>query len=147
MRQLILAILATVFLVSGCVSLHDLSTEITKAKETGKEGVVKVYPVDINQAWEISRAVFRWEKTDEIEEHRNENYMITSTGLKMVAFGSAMGVWIEPADFNQARITVITRRRVLSDTFTRLTESKFYERFDQGVIILKSGKKLPDFLH
>ncbi len=123
--------------------MQELTNEVISARNTGKEGVAKVYPVTKNQAWDITRAVFGWEKTDEIEEHPDGNYLITSTGMKMLAFGSVMGVWIEPVDSDNTRMTVITRRRVKGDIFTELTPSKFYERFDQGVKIVKSGKKLP----
>jgi hypothetical protein len=143
MKKYIILTLCTILLSSGCASLQDLTNEVINARNSGKEGVTKVYPVTENQAWEITRAVFRWEKTDEIVEHPDEGYLITSTGMKMLAFGSVMGVWIEPVDSDNTRITVIAKRRVNTDMFTNLTTSKFYERFDQGVNILKSGKKLP----
>ncbi len=135
--------LLTLSLTSGCVSFHELADDVVKARKAGNEGVIKTYPVDTNQAWDITLAVFRWEKTDEIEQHRDENYVITSTGMKMIAYGSVMGVWIEPEDSGSTRITVITKRRVQSDPFTRLTPATFYERFEQGVKIIKSGGELP----
>lgn len=143
MKRLVLVFLFTFFLLSGCVNLNELSREVIEAGKAGKDGVAKVYPVDTDQAWEITSAVFRWEKTDEIVEHRDENYVITSTGMKMVAFGSVMGVWIEPMDPNNTKITVITRRRVQKDSFTSLNASIFHEKFEQAVKIVKSGKKLP----
>ncbi len=141
-RHLIMA-LSVIFLMSGCASMQELTTEVMKARSTGTAGVTKVYPITEEQAWDVARAVFRWEKTDEVEENRKEHYMITSTGMKMVAFGSVMGVWIEPVDSKHTKLTVISMRRVASDTFTRLTVSRFYERFDEGLKIIKSGKKLP----
>ncbi len=143
MKKIALALFSIIFLATGCASLQELSHEVVKAGKAGNKGMAKVYPVDANQAWDITRAVFCWEKTDEIEEHRDENYVLTSTGMKMVAFGSVMGVWIEPADADNTRITVITKRRAQNDTFTKLTASTFHEKFVQGVNIVKSGKKLP----
>jgi hypothetical protein len=143
MKRLVLVFLSIFFLAIGCASYNELSREVVAAGKTGKDGVSKVYPVDADQAWEITSAVFRWEKTDEIVEHRDENYVITSTGMKMVAFGSVMGVWIEPVDPNNTKITVITKRRVQKDSFTNLTASIFHEKFEQAVKIVKSGKKLP----
>jgi hypothetical protein len=87
--------------------------------------------------------VFRWEKTDEIEEHREENYMITSTGMKMVAFGSVMGVWFEPVDSANTKVKVVTKRRVENDIFTNLNESTFFKRFEHGLKIVQAGRKLP----
>lgn len=143
MKKFVLILLSSFILVSGCASLNDLAKEVMKARQGGREGISKVYPVSTGEAWEITMAVFCWEKTDEIEEHRDENYVITSTGMKMVAFGSVMGVWIEPVDAEHTRITTITKRRVRSDCFTELTGPKFFKRFEQGVRIVKSGKKLP----
>ena len=142
MKIFVLILICPLFLLSGCASLNDLVKEVTSAKKDGNGGVAKIYPVNINQAWDITEAVFRWEKTDEIEEHRNENYVITSTGMKMVAFGSVMGIWIEPVDPNNTRVTVITKRRI-KDIFTRLTTSTFHERFEQGIDIVKRGEPLP----
>jgi hypothetical protein len=141
MKKLVLLI-TVFFLAAGCASLDELSGKVMEARETGREGLVRIYPVSNEEAWEITRAVFLWEKTDDVQERRDRNYCITSTGMKMVAFGSVMGVWIEPVDENNTRITVITRRRVDSDTFTQLTGPKFMKRFEQGVTIVKGGKKL-----
>ncbi len=135
--------LSVIFLVSGCASTQELASELIKARNSGKEGVAKVYPVSEDQAWDITKTIFRWEKTDEIEEHRNENYVIASTGIKTAAFGSVMGVWIEPVNSDHTTITVLTRQRVEGGTLTRLTVPEFFNRFDQGVKIIKSGKKLP----
>ncbi len=143
MGKLLVFALSVFLLMSGCASMQELKSEVIKAKDSGKEGVTRVYPVTDNQAWDITRAVFRWEKTDEIEEYKKENYVIAGMGMKMVAFGSVMGVWIEPVDAGHTMLTVVTKRRVAGDIFTRLTAPRFYERFEQGVKIIKSGKELP----
>jgi hypothetical protein len=132
-------------LTSGCVNLQELTREIIEARKAGQQGMEKVYPVTTYQACFITKSVFRWEKTDELAVHPEENYIITSTGMKMAAFGSVMGVWIEPVDSEHTKINVLTRRRVEWDLFTRLTAVKFYQRFQQGVTIVKSGKPLPEF--
>ena len=59
-----LSILA--FLLTGCASMND----VLNSKD---EGTVQVYPVDSDQAWEIAKTVFRWEGTDAIEEHKDQN--------------------------------------------------------------------------
>ncbi len=123
--------------------LNDVYKEVITAREEGNIGIAKVYQISTAQAWDITEAVFRWEKTDEVEEHRDENYVLTSTGMKMVAFGSVMGVWIEPIDPNNTKVTVITKRRAQRDRFTRLTESTFHERFAKGVQIIQKGEQLP----
>lgn len=143
MRRLFFILLSIFLLTSGCASMQELTDAVIKAKNTDNEGVVKVYPVDEEQAWDITRAVFRWEKTDEIRENHEEDYVIAGIGMKMVAFGSVMGVWFKPVDPGHTMLTVVTRRRAASDIFTNLTASRFYERFDEGVKIIQSGKELP----
>ncbi len=143
MKKLVFALFASLLMTSSCASLPELSDQVVQAKMVGNEGVTKVYPVSVNQAWEIAEAVFRWEKCDEVTENRQENYMITSTGMKMLAFGSVMGVWLEPIDESTTKVTVVTRRRVEKDFFTKLDAPTFFERFERGIEIVKEGKKLP----
>jgi len=143
MNKLLLAVLAVMMLTNGCASRQELSDSVIQERNAGKQGVTRVYPVPADQAWEITEAVFRWEKTDEVEKHCAENYVITSTGMKMLAFGSVLVVWIDPADSATTKVTVVTKRRVEDDAFTSLNESTFFERFEQGMKILMDGKKLP----
>lgn len=143
MNKPIMSILAVVFLLVGCASMQELSNDVMQQRKSETAGVTRFYPIPADQAWEISRAVFCWEKVDGVEEHREENYLITSTGMKMVAFGSVMGVWIEPVDSAGTKITVLTKRRVAKDTFTKLNDTTFFERFEQGLKIVQEGGKLP----
>lgn len=129
-----------IFLVlTGCVTLND----VVKAKEDGSEGTTRVYAVKTDQAWEIAKAVFRWEGTDAIEEHRTEGYMLTSSGMNLVSYGTVMGAWIEPVNQDNARVTVITKRRVATNLVTTLTEGTFHRRFAEAVEIVKKGQPLP----
>jgi hypothetical protein len=141
--KILLPVFLFIIFASGCASLQEVSSDVKRAGEAGIEGTIKTYPIDTNQSWDIAMSVFCWEKTDEIEEHRLQNYMITSTGMKMVAFGSVMGVWFEPVDSSNTKVKVVTKRRVENDIFTNLTESTFFERFEQGLKIVQAGRKLP----
>jgi uncharacterized protein YceK len=142
MIKTLLAIFAVMIMTSGCASLQDLKGEVLQARKSG-EGAMKVYPVSADQAWDITEAVFRWEKTDELEENRAENYVITSSGIKMAAFGTVMGVWIEPADKSNTKLTVITKQRGDCCILTNLTAPHFFKRFEEGVAIVRRGGKLP----
>ena len=42
------------------------------------------------KAWEISKAVFRWEGSNAIEEHRDQRCMLTSSGMNLVSWGAVM---------------------------------------------------------
>jgi len=127
----------TVFLMfAGCQTLGD----VVKAKG---EGTSKVYHITADQAWTIAMTVFRWEGTDAIEEHRAEGYMLTSTSPGIGTYGTVMGAWIDPITESQTQVTVVTKRRVVTNIITSLTEGMFHRRFAQAVEIVKAGKPLP----
>ena len=129
----------TVMVLSGCATMGD----VVNAKDTGAEGLARTYPVTADQAWDIAKTVFRWEGSDAIEEHKSEGYMLTSSGMNLVSYGTVMGAWIEPVDKANTKVTVVTKRRVQTNLFTTLTEETFQRRFAQGVDIVKKGQALP----
>lgn len=143
MKKLLLAMLAAMIVTSGCASTRELSDAVIQERKSGKQGVTREYQVSANQAWEITDAVFRWEKTDEVVKNLDENYAITSSGMKMAIFGSVLGVWIEPLDRNSTRLTVLSKNRNDRFVLTGLTPNHFLERFDQGVDIVRRGGQLP----
>jgi hypothetical protein len=122
----------------GCATMND----VVKAKNKGK-GTTKDYPVTSEQAWEISKTVFRWEGSDAIEEHKDKGYMLTSSGMNMVSYGTVMGAWIESITKKSSRVTVITKRRLSINIATTLTETTFHKTFAQAVEIVKKGQPLP----
>jgi hypothetical protein len=122
--------------LGGCATMGD----VVKAKD---EGTSKVYPVNSEQAWMIAKVVFRWEGADAIEEHKDEGYMLTSSGMNFVSWGAVMGAWIDPVDKDNTKVTVVTKRRISTNVATTLTEATFHKRFAQAVDIVKAGKTLP----
>lgn len=140
LKKIIAAIFVMALIsVSGCASMND----VVRAKEAGTEGVTKTYSVAPDQAWEIAKTVFRWEGSDAIEEHKNEGYMLTSSGLNGYSYGAVMGAWIKPINKDGSEVTIITKRRVQTDLFTTLTEETYHKRFAQAVEITKRGNPLP----
>lgn len=131
--------LSFVALLSGCATMND----VVRVKEDGSEGTTMVYPVTADQAWEISKTVFRWEGSDAIEEHKDHGYMLTSSGINLVSWGTVMGAWIDPVDKYNTKVTVVTKRRVTMNIATTLTEGTYHKRFAQGVEIVKKGQPLP----
>lgn len=126
--------------MAGCATMQD----VVKAKQNGSEGTVKTYNVNEAQAWEIAKTVFRWEGSDAIEEHKEQHYMLTSSGMNLVSYGAVMGAWIEPTDKpSDTKVTVVTKRRVAMNIATTLTESTFHRRFAQAVEIVRKGQPLP----
>src|SRR5262245_5059811 len=101
--------------LAGCATLRDVVLEKDREGRT-----VQVYPVDTDQAWKIALTVFRWEGSDAIEEHRDQGYMLTSSGMNFVSAGAVMGAWIEPAGRDQTKVTVVTKRRMATNIATTL---------------------------
>jgi hypothetical protein len=135
----VIVFLLCVVVVNGCATLDD----VVRAKEAGSEGTTKVYPVNADQAWEISKTVFRWEGAEAIEEHRDQGYMLTSSGMNGLSWGTVMGAWIEPLDKNNTRVTVVTKRKATINVATTLTETTYHNRFAQAVELVKKGRVLP----
>ncbi len=137
MRYIILVCVLS--MLTGCMtSMSDILT----ARQNG-EGETKTYAVPMNQAWEISKSVFRWEKTETIEEHQLEGYMLTSAGQNMISAGAVIGAFFEKVDTANTKVTIITKRRMATNLATGLTEGTYHKRFQQAVDILKEGKQLP----
>jgi hypothetical protein len=122
--------------VAGCATMGD----VVKDKSAGTS---HIYLVTGDQAWDIAKAVFRWEGSDAIEEHRPEGYMLTSSGMTLVSYGAVMGAWIESVARAETKVTVVTKRRLAMNVATTLTESTFHKRFAQAVDLVKAGKPLP----
>ena len=131
--------LVAVLALAGCATMQD----VVRVKESGTEGTVQTYHVSESQGWNIAKAVFRWEGADAIEEHRDQHYMLTSSGMNLVSAGTVMGAWVEPVDADSVKVTVVTKRRIQTNIATTLTENTFQKRFAQGVEIVSQGKPLP----
>jgi len=132
----IFSLLIVMAWLAGCATMGD----VMKSKD---KGTAKVYPVNADQAWEICRTVFRWEGADAIEEHRDQGFMITSSGVNLASWGAVMGAWVDPIDENNTKITVVTKRRIQINVATTLTETTLHKRCAQAVEIIKEGEPLP----
>ncbi len=134
-----LAAIVFLAIMSGCATMSD----VQRVKEEGSEGTVKTYPVSADQAWDIAKTVFRWEGADAIEEHREEGYMLTSSGPDLVSLGAVMGAWIKPVSNEATEVTVVSKRRITVNLFTTMTESTFHKRYAQAVAMVNNGETLP----
>jgi hypothetical protein len=120
--------------IAGCATMHD----VVRSKERGG-GMSKVYPINADQAWEIAKTVFRWERTDAIEEHRSEGYMLTSTEENLISWGTMIGVWIEPVNKDSTKVTVVVKRKNPTEVLTPVTEAIFHDDFELAAR-LKPGR-------
>jgi hypothetical protein len=119
-------LIALSFLIlTGCANTFS---DLVRSKEEGK-GTSRVYKVSVDQAWEIAKKVLKWEGIDDIRENRSEGYMVIESGETLFYKVNLMGVWIEPIDKVQSKVTVITRSKTSVDTFLGLSETGFHENF------------------
>ena len=123
-------------LLAGCATLSD----VLKDKE---EGTVAIYKIDKDSAWDIAKTVLRWEDCETIEENKLSNYMLTTVGRNFISEGSVVGVWVEPVNDEETKITVVSKRKVQTNLATGMTESTFQESYAKAVEMVKSGKSLP----
>ena len=122
---------------TGCATTSD----VVRAKAHGK-GTSRVYPLNVERAWEIARAVFRFEAPEDIEEHRSEGYMVARIGESSLSSGAVMGVWIEPVDNDNTRVTVVIKRRDPIELSVPVTETDFHDNF---VLAWRMNIKKPGF--
>lgn len=124
--------------VAGCQGMES----VMAARMAG-EGDGRTYPVTPDEAWKISKHVLRWEGAEAIEENREEGYLTCTFGMNLVSSGSLAGVWIEKAAEDASKVTVICRRRVVTNVATVMTEGTFHRWFAKGVELLRAGRPLP----
>src|SRR6266705_3018420 len=132
------ALVCAVLWLASCQTLSD----VVQAKAQGG-GTTQVSPVETDQAWTIAKTVLRWEGSDAIEEHRDQGYMLTRSGMNFVSAGAVMGAWVEPAGRGQTHVPVVTKRRMVTNVAPTLTETTFQKRFAQAVALVKAGQPLP----
>jgi predicted regulator of amino acid metabolism with ACT domain len=91
--------------------------------------------------------VLRWEGVDVIEEHKDKGYMVTSTSMSIGTYGTVIGVWIEKGSQpNTSKVTVVTKRKIVTNIITSLTESTYQKDFAKAVKLVVAGKPLPTVL-
>ncbi len=114
--------------VSGCGRVSDVS----KAHAQGRGSTVS-YAVSADRAWEVAQDILKKAGAGKIEEHRDQGYMLTTTkGGGGISFGTHVGVWIEPGEAGQTKVTAVTKQK-LSAAKGPLTEGSFHNQFAQAL--------------
>ena len=126
----ILVLFVGLTLIVGCSSMSS----VLKSKQ---DGMINVYSITPDQAWEIAKTVFHWANADAVEEHRKEGYVAASSGANV------MVAWIEPLDKKIVRVTVVSTRRFPANPLSDLSEKEFHNYFAQAEEMMTSGKPLP----
>lgn len=132
------AALLFIALLPGCTAtMQDVI-------EAENQGTAVVYPVTLNEAWDISRSVLHWEGADLIESHREEGYMLSTVPQSFWSTGGLVGVWIDSVTQHHTKVTIVVKKRhpqtIGGPPFT---ESDFQKKFAEAVEIVSSGKPLP----
>ena len=117
MKLDIVLVTLSFLILTGCTTTFS---NLVRSKEEGK-GTSRVYRVNVDRAWEIAEKILQWEGTGEIKENRSEGDMVTQSGSTL------MGVWIEPIDKVQTKVTIITKST--ARTIIGLSETEFHEHF------------------
>ena len=137
-------ILGAACFLQGCATTRTMS-DVFKDKSQGK-GASQVYPVNADRAWSIAVQILRWDGAGTIEEHHDQNQMLTTMPRyrderwEPPAAGlSYVGVWVEPVDADDTKVTCV----IAGQFGAPWTEMDFQRRFQQAVAIVKSGRTLP----
>jgi hypothetical protein len=133
-RWAILCFLTIAVLVLACANKQDVLVTKLRGQATGHD-----YPVTIDQAWNISKTIFRLEPTDAIEEYRKDGYMLTSQDVGGLSSGTYLGAFIERADrAGETRVTFIARRKSPTQAYPALTEAAFHRKFAELVSLINA---------
>ena len=112
-------------ILAGCATTFG---DLVRSKEAG-EGMSSVYKINVDRAWGIAKRVSQWEGIAEIIENRAEGYMLMKSGADWYYKGTLIGIWIEPIDKDQSKVTVITKAKRSLDTLRRMSEPDFHKSF------------------
>ncbi len=145
-----LVALVPMLLLVGC--LTTMQDVVDEHAEGG--GTSATYSVGMEDAWSISKIVFRWEDCHTVEEHRDAGYMLasnardesyyTSSGPQGGVTGALMGAWLTAVNESTTEVTVVTKPAApLYGFLTALAESTYHKRFREAVVIVQSGEPLP----
>lgn len=138
-KNLFIAIcLLITFWFFGCSASKE---DVAQEKD---EGMVNMYPVNIAQAWEIGKQVFKWKDCDKITEDKKTGYLIGEfESSALLKTGCFVGVWFESLTPDTTKVTVVSMKASKIQYVTSLSEDGFHESFEKGVKYVKAGKEFP----
>lgn len=127
MKDNLLKILISCFLfvtLASCLPGARIidKSDLLRAKSRHK-GTSRIYPVNIDQAYEIAKKIFLWVDATSIEEYREENYIFTKFDSNLLSYGSLSAVWVKEIDQDHTNITAISKSEIGATGFS-LREKK-----------------------
>jgi len=124
--------------VTACANRQD----VLASKLQGR-GTARVYPVSVDQAWNIGKTILRLEPTDTIEEHRPEGYLLTSQDMGPLSAGTYIGIFVEPEGPRASKVTFVARRRTPTQAYAALTGDDFHKKFAELLALVTAVGPLP----
>ncbi len=110
---------------TGCTNLQD----VIQAKGEGA-GTSVVYPVAERQAWQITNAILAIKRPAPApREWRGEGYVLQSVQATPLSSGAFIGIWVEAAGPDRAKVTFLRKRKGTADTVRALTDREFHHDF------------------
>jgi hypothetical protein len=100
-----------------------------------------------HEHWQIAETVLRWDGAGPLEEHRDQNFLLTTRFTYASGDGTDpnlyIGVWLEPVD-GAVKVSVAVSG---PQTITRFPEddheANFQRRFLQAAAYVQAGQPLP----
>jgi hypothetical protein len=133
----VLAAAAT--LAWACATKQDVVITKLRGRTNGH-----LYPVTFEQAWAISKAIFKLEPTEALEEHKADGYILTSQDASGLSPGTYMGVFIEPGDRpGESKVTFVARRRTPTQAYAALNDVLFHKKFASLIELMGTVGSLP----
>jgi hypothetical protein len=138
-RVAFVVLAAAATLAWACATKQDIVITKLRGRTNGR-----VYPVTFDQAWAISKAIFKLEPTEALEEHKADGYILTSQDASGLSPGTYMGVFIEPGDRpGESKVTFIARRRTPTQAYSALSEPLFHKKFAALIELMGTVGSLP----
>jgi len=131
-------------LATGCAT--GSMAKVLQEKQEGKARV-QVYAVSIDQAWQITETILRWEGAGTLEEHRDQNFLLTTkytyAGNDGLDPNLYIGAWLDPVDEGVKVSFAVSGPQRITRFPEDDHEAAFHRRFRQAVSYLKAGEPLP----
>jgi hypothetical protein len=130
--------------MAGCAT--GSMAKVLQEKQDGKARV-QVYAVSIDQAWQITETILRWEGAGALEEHREQNFLLTTKFTYANNDGMDpnlyIGAWLEPLE-GAVKVSFAVSG---PQTITRFPEDDyervFHSRFQQALAYTNAGQPIP----
>lgn len=128
MKTRYLVVIATLLAPLSCAGSTRAHLGVKGAHDAG-EGTTREFDGSLQQLWDASHAVMKWNPVGAVEDHEAEHYFVTSPNTF-----DQVGVWLEPAGSAKTKVSVVViddpnlpgpnEQGVLNDIDTALTLEK-----------------------